>query len=239
MSPRRCTIDGCPSVSSKEEHEQVTFHTIPVNVEIRKKWIENCRVSKTKTITKSVLVCSRHFRVQDFIQKNEKFFLKQGAVPTIFPWVTIQLDSDSAGSGSNADESGDSNEQSSNDTNSTTKVLSSIKPDKLSALKQRSVSADEHLTVSHGASGDKAGPRKSLDSNLNKEAGRSADFAHLTDGDTSKKKKDFVSKLAQGLKVEAQDFNKLWHNAKIMEVDHGEKEVLVHFEKSAKTKGPA
>lgn len=226
-------------MSSHEEHQQVTFHTIPVNVDVRKKWVEHCRVPKNKTITKSVLICSRHFRVPDFVQKSEKFFLKQGAVPTIFPWGTIQLDSDSAGSVSQAEESGDSNGQSSTEASSSTKVLSSIKPDKLSALKQRSVSADEHLTVSHAASDDKTGPRKSLDSNLNKQVSKATDFGQQSDGDSSKRKKDFASKLASGMKVEAQDFNELWHNAKIMEVDHGEKEVLVHFEKNAKSKGPA
>lgn len=239
MSPRKCIIDGCPSVSGQEEHSKVTFHTIPVNNEVRKKWVEHCRVSKTKTITKSVLICSRHFRLSDFVEKNEKYHLKAGAVPTIFPWGTIQLDSDSAGTGSNGEESGDSNEQSSNDAKTSTEVLSSIKPDRLSALKQRSVSADEHLTTPPVTGDGKVGPRKSLDSSLNKNAGKATDFVQITDGELSKKKKDFVSKLASGMKVEAQDFNELWHNAKIMEVDHSEKEVLVHFEKNPKTKGPA
>lgn len=238
MSPRRCTIDGCPSVSTQEEHQQVTFHTVPVNVDVRKKWIQNCRIPKTKTITKSVLVCSRHFRVPDFVQKNEKFFLKQGAAPTIFPWGSIAVESDSASSAPQSEESGDSNEQSTSDTTSSVKVLSSIKPDKLSALKQRSVSADEHMTSSQSSSDGKGGARKSLDSSLTKGSRKTADFPPLGDGgDSSKKKKDFVSKLAPGVKLEAQDFNEVWHHAKVMEVDHGEKEVLVHFERNTKAKG--
>lgn len=238
MSPRRCTVEGCTSVSGQDEHRNVTFHTFPLNVNIRKVWVENCRLSKTKNITKSILVCSRHFRRVDFQPlKNNKYLLNQGAVPTIFPWDTENAPSPSA-SGSDSSKTGDAVPP---QVEEAPKVLSSIKAEKLSAMKQRSASADEYL-ASASAPEDKSVPRKSLDSasTIKKAKPAVVDIVPpLSDGELSKRKMDFVSTLTQGMKLEAQDFNGLWHNAKIMEVDPNEKEVLVHFEKDAKAKGPA
>lgn len=235
MSPRRCIIEGCPSVSTLEEHQQVTFHQVPSNSSTRTKWIENCKIPKSKTITKSVLVCSRHFRLSDFVKKNDKFLLRQGVVPSMFPWGTTAVESDSAASGVNSEESADSSEQ-----QTTTEVLSSIKPDKLTALKQRSISADANLsatTAVAAAVDSKNEPRKSLDSSMGRK--KRTSFSQSSDNnDMSRKRRDFLSKLEPGHKVEAQDFNNVWHHAKIMEVDHGEKEVFVHFEKNPKSKGP-
>lgn len=243
MSPRRCTIVGCSSLSGHEEHRNITFHTIPLNMSIRKIWLENCKIPKTRNITKSILVCSRHFLPTDFQPtKNDKNHLKQGIVPTIFPWGTMQAVDTSLVSSSDANSNSSKSCDSpapSDETAPTTKVLSSIKAEKLSALKQRSVSADEHLGTAHTSS-DKSMPRKSLDSStwgINKYKS-AANITSLTTEDLSKKKQDFVSKFKSGMSLEAQDFNEIWHNAQIMEVDHGEKEVFIHFIKDTKTRGP-
>ncbi|KAJ6633506.1 PHD finger protein 20-like protein 1, partial [Pseudolycoriella hygida] len=50
---------------------------------------------------------------------------------------------------------------------------------------------------------------------------------------------DPFAKFAPGTRIEAQDFNEVWHAAKVMEVDSDEKEVLINFEKSTKSKTPA
>lgn len=240
MSPRRCIVNGCTSVSGQDEHRNVTFHTFPLNLATRKVWMENCKLSKTKNITKSILVCSRHFRRVDFQPlKNNKYLLNQGAVPTIFPWGK-ETEDVATSSGARAEPSSKSIGPVSKTTEEQPKVLSSIKAEKLSALKQRSASADEyHATTS--AAEDKSVPRKSLDSAsaIKKAKPASIDTAPLSDGELTKRKLDFVSTLAQGMKLEAQDFNGVWHHAKIMEVDPNEKEVLVHFEKDTKGKGPA
>lgn len=90
MSPRRCIVKSCPSVSGKPQHRGVTFHTFPINKAIREIWQENSDFDKRKSITKSTLICSRHFRRADFQPlKHNKYFLKQGAVPTIFPWGSL------------------------------------------------------------------------------------------------------------------------------------------------------
>lgn len=239
---RRCTIEGCSSVSGQnDEHQNVTFHVFPANAAIRKTWMENCRIPQNKNITKSILVCSRHFRRIDFQPlKKDKYFLKQGAVPSIFPWGTSHQSETTASNSSDSNQTNDATEPKTDDS-ATIKPLSAIKADKFSTSKQRSVSADEHLAVSHAAE-DKTVPRKSLDSasTIKKDSGKVnvAPSASI-DGALSKKKMDFVSTLATGMKLEAQDFNKVWHVAKIVEVDHNEKEVLVHFEKNAKAKGSA
>ena len=44
--------------------------------------------------------------------------------------------------------------------------------------------------------------------------------------------------FAPGTKLEAQDFNEIWHLAKIIEVDNDEREVLIHFEKKDDEKTP-
>lgn len=88
MGPRKCTVDGCKSVAGRQQHRGVTFHTFPNNPTTRQNWLNNCRFSPTRNITKSVLICSRHFRRLDFQPlKNNKYLLKPGAEPTIFPWT--------------------------------------------------------------------------------------------------------------------------------------------------------
>lgn len=90
MGARRCSIDGCKSVAGRPQHRGVTYHTIPTNPLARACWMSNSRMAPTKSITKSVLICSRHFRRADFQPlKNNKYLLKIGAVPTIFPWGSM------------------------------------------------------------------------------------------------------------------------------------------------------
>lgn len=241
MGPRRCTINGCSSSSGQNnEHQNVTFHQLPANADTRKIWTECCRIPKTKKITKNILVCSRHFRRVDFQPlKKDKYFLKQGAVPSIFPWGTSSQLETTASNSSDSNPTNDIVAPKMNDVN-TVQPESAVKAEKLSAAKQRSVSADHHLAVSPAAE-EKAMPRKSLDSasTIKKDSTKVEVTPSQTDGALTKKKMDFVSTLTSGMKLEAQDFNEVWHNAKIVEVDHGEKEVLVHFEKNAKAKGSA
>lgn len=251
MSPRRCTIDGCFSVSGQVEHQSVTFHSFPLNMAIRKIWIENCKVAKTKTITKSILVCSRHFRRADFQPlKNDKYLLRQGVVPTIFPWGTLPytpVPSSAKNSGDKSNKTGETSTTPTEDTPETVKPkpATSTKAEKQSALKHRSVSADEHLATPQPAV-EKGIPRKSLDSasSARKDITQTDAVAIVAATDqvaskSTKKPMDFITTYVPGSKLEAQDFNEVWHNAKVMEVDQGEQEVLIHFEKDQKVKGPA
>ncbi|KAI8045043.1 uncharacterized protein LOC128252144 [Drosophila gunungcola] len=84
---RRCCVATCPSTSRLLEHHGVTYHSFPLDPIIRAIWIKNSRISLERQITKSVLVCSRHFRRLDFNTiRNGKYLLKPRVFPTVFPW---------------------------------------------------------------------------------------------------------------------------------------------------------
>ncbi|XP_022213513.2 uncharacterized protein LOC111068374 [Drosophila obscura] len=84
---RRCCVAKCPSTSRLLEHHGVTYHSFPLDPIIRTIWIKNSRISLDRQITKSVLVCSRHFRRVDFNAiRNGKYLLKPRVFPTVFPW---------------------------------------------------------------------------------------------------------------------------------------------------------
>ncbi|XP_016961040.1 uncharacterized protein LOC108031820 [Drosophila biarmipes] len=84
---RRCCVANCPSTSRLLEHHGVTYHSFPLDPIIRAIWIKNSRISLERQITKSVLVCSRHFRRLDFNTiRNGKYLLKPRVFPTVFPW---------------------------------------------------------------------------------------------------------------------------------------------------------
>ncbi|XP_017041122.1 uncharacterized protein LOC108088019 [Drosophila ficusphila] len=84
---RRCCVANCPSTSRLLEHHGVTYHSFPLDPIIRAIWIKNSRISLERQISKSVLVCSRHFRRLDFNTiRNGKYLLKPRVFPTVFPW---------------------------------------------------------------------------------------------------------------------------------------------------------
>lgn len=88
---RRCCVAECPSTSRLLEHHGVTYHSFPIDAVIRAIWIKNSRLSLDKQITKSVLVCSRHFRRLDFNTiRNGKYLLKPRVFPTVFPWGKME-----------------------------------------------------------------------------------------------------------------------------------------------------
>ncbi|KAM8705658.1 hypothetical protein ACLKA7_010029 [Drosophila subpalustris] len=88
---RRCCVADCPSTSRLLEHHGVTYHSFPIDAVIRAIWIKNSRISLDRQITKSVLVCSRHFRRLDFNTiRNGKYLLKPRVFPTVFPWGKME-----------------------------------------------------------------------------------------------------------------------------------------------------
>ncbi|XP_034486816.1 uncharacterized protein LOC117791228 [Drosophila innubila] len=88
---RRCCVAECPSTSRLLEHHGVTYHSFPIDPVIRAIWIKNSRISLERQITKSVLVCSRHFRRLDFNTiRNGKYLLKPRVFPTVFPWGKME-----------------------------------------------------------------------------------------------------------------------------------------------------
>lgn len=231
MSPRRCAVGECTSISSDAEHRNVIFHSFPPNM--RTVWLKNCRLSPTTVIRKGTLVCSRHFRHDTYHPlKNNVYRLRSGAEPTVFSW-TIENAASTNVCGSNSSKSD----------RAAPKMISSssIKLEKPSPLKQAintrsAITATGKNRASSNSLEGKSVPKKPR--SLRPKPAAIDIVPSLSADDLSKMKLDFVSALAQGMALEAQDFNGLWHHAVIMEVDPNEKEVLVHFEKDAEGKGP-
>lgn len=220
-------------MSGKQQHRGVTFHTFPLNPIARQFWLTNCNLPDTKNITKSILVCSRHFRRADFQPlKNNKYLLKQGAVPTIFPWGTLPYVEPTPHS---VIESGEPLVNIADDkpaeplvnqqlVDEIVKIKSEMKATiGVKSPNKRSASVDEPGT----SEPKKKAIRVSLDSKkLSSEPAATASF-------------DPFSKFSPGTRIEAQDFNGAWHTAKVVEVDGDEKEVLISFEKNTKSKTPS
>lgn len=241
MGLRRCCITDCKSASNAPDCNDVRYHAFPTNEVVRNVWIKNCRIENSRSLTKSVVVCSRHFQESDFKPpKNGHRFLKNGAVPTIFSWGTEQSFSDYLAEHAqdanttleSIKEDGDSsilNES----TKSTSKKSGRSKANLTAeSSKPRSVSADE--SISETKPGE-ATPRKSLDS-ATPEKSTAAKENMIK---SPSKKFDAAMSLAPGAKVEVQDLNGTWLNASVVEVDQTEQEVFISFDKNAKTKGAA
>ncbi|CAH1133226.1 unnamed protein product [Ceutorhynchus assimilis] len=86
---RKCSVENCTSDSKKEEHEGVTFHKVPPHGDLRPKWLSLCHIPEEKANLKMIFVCSRHFLKANFCSfKGSKYMLKQGVLPSVFPWST-------------------------------------------------------------------------------------------------------------------------------------------------------
>lgn len=82
-----CSVPVCTCSAKKQPY--LSFHSFPVNGEVRRKWIQairrdegpNFRIKKGSTY-----VCSRHFTSDDFVLGISVRRLKPDAVPSLFPW---------------------------------------------------------------------------------------------------------------------------------------------------------
>uniref|UniRef100_A0A8C0XU21 Integrase catalytic domain-containing protein n=1 Tax=Cyprinus carpio carpio TaxID=630221 RepID=A0A8C0XU21_CYPCA len=63
----------------------VSFHSFPVEEDLRKKWIVQIRRDDFQ-VNKNTKVCSVHFRPDDFMEEPRLKHLKKGVFPTLFEW---------------------------------------------------------------------------------------------------------------------------------------------------------
>lgn len=210
MTEKNCAIGGCTSSSVSVDDRGVTFHTFPVNKAVRQVWISQTNWEKEIQITKSIFVCSRHFRSTDFSHtKTNKYLLNKGSVPTIFPWGITPHESVEI-------------------VRAPKKTADNIDSD----IKEILVKTETKKRPA-GGSGVKE-PKKKV--------GRKsfAETAALQEALQPIKAEIVVStpivNFIPGTKIEAQDFNGVWHSARIQEVDQDDREVLIHFEKNNKIK---
>lgn len=90
---RKCAVEGCLSDSNRPEDTGVTFHKVPMHNDIRPKWLSLCRIPSDKKNMKVIYICSRHFLRIDFCNfKGKKYMLRQGVLPSVFPWDKSKLE---------------------------------------------------------------------------------------------------------------------------------------------------
>lgn len=245
MGQRRCCVSECKSASHLPEYSDVKFHAIPTNDVARNMWLKNCRIATNRSITKSNVVCSRHFLATDYQspKNGRRQLLGSNAVPTIFAWgneksFTEQLD-EVTKSSPTLDTSTKENTDKTTVGETTPlvarpKKMISRSQANMAAEKQRSASAEEQQQSTSDANRNINKERKSLDSQTtpNKSTGKDTNLIK-----SPSKKFDIAMQLTPGAKVEVQDVGGNWHNASVAEVDQGEQEVLINFEKTVKTKG--
>ncbi|XP_055676875.1 uncharacterized protein LOC129786087 [Lutzomyia longipalpis] len=208
MGGRKCVVSGCPSHSARKEDRGVTFHKFPHNPKYRIQWLNMCKMDPALLPPKSMNVCSRHFRQVDFQTfKGTKCLLKVGSFPTIFPWgVTPNPPAEG--------------EQKKGKNEGGTSKGAEVKPadgqNKAKKATKRSASMEQV---------NKQPQRKIL-----RKASDSGVVKEEKLPEAPQKKFDPVACFTPGKRIEAQDFNNVWHSAMVMEVDNADREVLVHLE---------
>lgn len=244
MGQRKCYVSECKSASHLEECKDVRFHAFPMNEITRNLWLKNCRIEQNRSITKSNVICSRHFLESDYqVPKNGRRFLISNAVPTVFDWGTEKSFSDHMADAQDTEQALETSTKEISTDKPTTndaatpvgranKKMMSRSQANSAAEKQRSASAEEQIPNDSNEKVNKA--RKSLDSVTAPEKSVSKENVIKSPS----KKFDIAMQLVSGAKVEVQDLAGNWHNASVAEVDQGEQEVFINFEKSVKTKGP-
>ncbi|XP_017483115.1 PREDICTED: uncharacterized protein LOC108371996 [Rhagoletis zephyria] len=217
---RRCCIAGCSSTSRLPEHHGVTYHSFPLDTSIRAIWLRNTRLNNDRQITKSVLVCSRHFRRVDFQpQRSGKYLLKQRVFPTVFPWGKVdpaQVESDL--------------EDLNNASLSTTNMSNQTNEDATKATVEAKVAQIMAETAERNAA------KASSSVVIKDEIETTSPVSTPVVVSPAAVKFEAVTSFNPGTRLEAQDFDGVWHSARVVEVDNDDREVLIKFERAGKMK---
>lgn len=169
-----------------------------------------------------MLVCSRHFRRADFQpQRSGKYLLKHKVFPTVFPWGKVdaaQIEEDLEF------------------LNSTTPAVA---PAAILSTSADSVDEDTKATVAATVAQIMAQTAELNAAIKNEKAAEILEESGTQDAATTSTpgvKYEAVTAFNPGARLEAQDFDGIWHSARIVEVDNDDREVLIKFEKTGKMK---
>lgn len=208
---RKCNVEGCQSDSNRPKDVGVTFHKVPPHSDIRPKWLSLCRIPEDKKYVKVIYVCSRHFLRADFCNfKGKKYMLKQGVLPSVFPWDKSKLEAIKAEAKKEKPlEIKEEPTSLQNDTQMDTSI--EMKEEPTEKIKQEVIDSENHQTECEIKIEPKEEKDKEEQSNLS-----SSDRGSLS--------------FTINSKLEALDFKNEWYPAKIVEIDYEENEVLIHFE---------
>ncbi|KAL9889952.1 PHD finger protein MBD-R2 isoform 1-T3 [Glossina fuscipes fuscipes] len=223
---RRCCIAGCASTSRLPEHHGVTYHSFPLDQSTRVIWIRNTRISAERQITKSVLVCSRHFRRADFQpQRSGKYLLKQRVFPTVFPWGKMdsaQIEADM--------------EFLSSSTGAPAPLLPAPSSSTVDEDTKATVAATVAQIMAQTAELNAAATTKTSKINERNEENSAKDENAASSTSLGIKYQPITS-FSVGLRLEVkEELKEIWHAARVVDVDDiNEFEILVKFEKTGKT----
>ncbi|CAH1985147.1 unnamed protein product [Acanthoscelides obtectus] len=205
---RKCSVESCLSDSNRPEDIGVTFHKVPMHPDVRPKWMSLCHIPDDKKAIKIIYVCSRHFLRADFCNfKGKKYMLRQGVLPSVFPWDKSKLEAIKA-------EATIKKEKNVDEVNMDV-VKEELEDSALDIKSEESTEASNQTIEDVKEEPEEKKPDEKQASGDQPPAVNNSDLIDFTINN----------------RIEALDFNQEWYPAKILEVDHQENEVLIHFEK--------
>lgn len=205
---RKCSVDGCLSDSNRPEDMGVTFHKVPMHTDVRPKWLSLCHIPEDKQSVKIIYVCSRHFLRADFCNfKGKKYMLKQGVLPSVFPWDKSKLEA--------------------------IKAEANVKKEKTSDRTNPEIPKQENVTVKDDNNENNRSIKSETNDQFEDSEMQGANESQEKSTEKSKLESSSQNAISFAInsRIEALDFNNQWFPAKIVEVDYEENEVLIHFEK--------
>lgn len=236
---RKCNVESCLSDSMRPEDTGVTFHKVPMHPDIRPKWMSLCKIPDDKKDVKVIYICSRHFLRADFCNfKGKKYMLKQGVLPSVFPWSKAKPDNKKSEGkkvlppknvGSAVAASTTSPEPTVTDTDTTNvdSTLINKESEVGENLKESAENIQNLLEIKHEII--ETAPNDGLKLNENT-------FSSQAQSTIEQKVKTVQTSFGAlhfsiNARIEVLDFNEVWLPARVVEIDYEENEVLIHFEK--------
>lgn len=240
---RKCNVESCLSDSMRPEDTGVTFHKVPMHPDIRPKWMSLCKIPDDKKDVKVIYICSRHFLRADFCNfKGKKYMLKQGVLPSVFPWSKTKSD--------NKKSEGKKVVPPKNDTTTAIASTTSSEPavtDRDNANVESTLVKQEPKVVENPEINLKESPENIQDLlEIKQEMLETApdnslkinenNFSSQAQSTIEQKVKTVQTSFGAlhfsiNARIEALDFNEVWLPARVVEIDYEENEVLIHFEK--------
>ena len=78
-----CCVPLCSSAKGRKSGVGVSFHELPSDTQLREEWLK--RISRDDfTPSDFSVVCSKHFKQDDYKPGLKKRLLKKGASPSVF-----------------------------------------------------------------------------------------------------------------------------------------------------------
>ncbi|XP_972506.2 PHD finger protein 20 isoform X1 [Tribolium castaneum] len=202
---RKCGVLDCLSDSNRREDTGVTFHKVPSHADTRQKWITLCRIPEDKKTTKVIYICSRHFLRMDFCNfKGKKYILRQGVLPSVFPWDKSKLEAIKSTKNEPEKTQEEADEKQADDNKTETEDA---------PIKEESEEVKE----------DKSEDAQSTEPTKTKEKEEAKEKIRVN--------ANGPINFAINSRIEALDNNNIWYPARIVEEDYEGNEVLIHFEK--------